>query len=155
MIVDLGWVDFDLCVSPSCPVAQLLLPNSHQPTQSWAHSGTLKIQVNLTHSTFRWDALYLNALTLRKGCARRSVAVALCLGSCSRHISKNSAPSFERDSGVGGESPIPTLNIICGFESADFRGLYILYQNLSSEGGARPTTRLGHIVGHPVSRDIL
>ena len=44
--MDLGWVDFDLGVPPSCPSAQPLLPNSHQPKQNWADSGTLKIQVN-------------------------------------------------------------------------------------------------------------
>ena len=35
-------------VPPSCPVAQPLLPNSHQPKQNWADSGTVKIQVNPT-----------------------------------------------------------------------------------------------------------
>ena len=34
MLVDLGWVDFDLGVPPSCPTAQPLLPNSHQPKQN-------------------------------------------------------------------------------------------------------------------------
>ena len=48
MLVDLGWVDFDLGVPPCCPAAQPLLPNSHQPRQNWADGGTLKIQVNLT-----------------------------------------------------------------------------------------------------------
>ena len=27
---DLGWFDFDFCVSPSCPAAKPPLPNSHQ-----------------------------------------------------------------------------------------------------------------------------
>ena len=43
LLVCLGWVDFDLGVPPSCPAAQPLLPNSHQPRQNWADSGTLKI----------------------------------------------------------------------------------------------------------------
>ena len=51
VLVDLGWVDLDFCVLPSCPAAQPLLPNSHQPKQSWADGGTLKIQVNKTQST--------------------------------------------------------------------------------------------------------
>ena len=38
--VDLGWVDFDLGVPPSCPAGQPLLPNSHQPRQNVADSGT-------------------------------------------------------------------------------------------------------------------
>ena len=38
----LDLVYFDLGVPPSCP----LLPNSHQPKQNWADSGTLKIQVD-------------------------------------------------------------------------------------------------------------
>ena len=46
VLVDLGWVDFDFCVPPSCPAAQPLLPRSHHPKQSRADSGTLEIQVN-------------------------------------------------------------------------------------------------------------
>ena len=46
VLEELGWVDFDFCVPPSCPAAQPLLPNSHQPKQSRADSGTLEIQVN-------------------------------------------------------------------------------------------------------------
>ena len=46
LLVDLGWVDFDLAVPPSGPAAQPLLPNSNQPRQKWADSGTLKIKVN-------------------------------------------------------------------------------------------------------------
>ena len=42
LLVDLGWVDFDLGVSPSSPAAQTLLQNSHQPMQNWEDSGTLK-----------------------------------------------------------------------------------------------------------------
>ena len=52
--VDLGWVDFDFCVPPSCPAAQPLLPNSHQPKQSQADSETLEIQVNKTQSKLTW-----------------------------------------------------------------------------------------------------
>ena len=58
LLVDLGWVDFDLGVSPSSPAAQTLLQNSHQPMQNWADSGTLKVEVNPTPSTSRWDTLY-------------------------------------------------------------------------------------------------
>ena len=57
VLVDLGWVDFDFCVPPSRQAAQPLLPNSHQPKQIWAGSGTLEIQVNKTQSTSTWDAL--------------------------------------------------------------------------------------------------
>ena len=45
-----GWVDFDLGVPPACPAAQPLLPNSNQPRQNWADSGTPKIKVNPTRS---------------------------------------------------------------------------------------------------------
>ena len=38
--MDLGWVDFDLGVPPSCPPAQPLLPNFHGPKQNWADSET-------------------------------------------------------------------------------------------------------------------
>ena len=57
LLMDLGWVDFDLGVPPSCPAAQPLLPNYHQPKQSLANSGTLSIQVNKTQSQLTWDAL--------------------------------------------------------------------------------------------------
>ena len=39
----------DLGVPPSCPAAQPLLANSHQPEQNWADGGTTKIKVNPTH----------------------------------------------------------------------------------------------------------
>ena len=48
VVVDLGWVDFDLDVPPFCLAAQPILPNSHLPKQNWAENGTLKIKVNLT-----------------------------------------------------------------------------------------------------------
>ena len=44
-VADLDWVDLDLCVPPSCLLAQPFLPNSHQPSQNWADRGRLKIQV--------------------------------------------------------------------------------------------------------------
>ena len=36
LLMDLGWVDFDLGVPPSCPSAQPLLPNFDQPRQNCA-----------------------------------------------------------------------------------------------------------------------
>ena len=42
LLMDLGWVDFDLGVPSSCPSAQPLLPNSYQPKQNWADGGTTK-----------------------------------------------------------------------------------------------------------------
>ena len=57
VLVDLGWVDLDFYVPPSGPAAQPLLPNSHQPNQSWADSGTLEIQVNKTQSQLTWNTL--------------------------------------------------------------------------------------------------
>ena len=57
LLVHLGGVDFDLGVPSSCPAAQPLLPNSHQPKQSRADSGTLEIQVNKTQSPLTWDTL--------------------------------------------------------------------------------------------------
>ena len=48
LLSHLGWVDFDSCVPPSCPAVQPLLPNSQQPGQNWADSGTLQIQVSQT-----------------------------------------------------------------------------------------------------------
>ena len=47
----------DLQVGLTCPAAQPLLPNSHQPRQNWADSGTLEIQVNPTQFTTRWVTL--------------------------------------------------------------------------------------------------
>ena len=63
LFVGLGWVDFDLGVPPSCPAAQPLLPNSHQPNQNRADGGTLKIQVDPTQSTSRWDTLCINSVS--------------------------------------------------------------------------------------------
>ena len=57
LVIDLGLVDFDLSVPPFCPAAKPLLPNSHQPRQSWADSGTIKIQVNINKSTTRCPVL--------------------------------------------------------------------------------------------------
>ena len=57
--VDMGWVDFDFCVPPTCPAAYPLWPNSHQPKQSRADIGTLEIQVHKTKATRTWDALYI------------------------------------------------------------------------------------------------
>ena len=51
LLANLGWVDFDLGnwdFPPSCPAAQPLLPNFHQPKQNRADSGTVKLQVNPT-----------------------------------------------------------------------------------------------------------
>ena len=58
LVVDLGLVDFDLSVPPSCPTAQPLLPNSHQPRQNWADSGTLKTKVKPTKSASRLITQY-------------------------------------------------------------------------------------------------
>ena len=62
LLAKLGWVDFVWDVSPSFPAAQQLLPNSHQPRQNRADSGTAKIQVNPTqvlqemgHPVEQWD----------------------------------------------------------------------------------------------------
>ena len=40
LLRDLGWVDFDLGVPPSCPAPQPLLSNSKQ---NWVDTGTSKI----------------------------------------------------------------------------------------------------------------
>ena len=42
------WVDFDSGIALSCPVAQPVLPASHQPRQNQADGGTVKIKVNPT-----------------------------------------------------------------------------------------------------------
>ena len=49
LLVDLGWVDFDLGVPPSCPA----------PSAKFSDSGTLKFHVNPTQSTrtIRWDTV--------------------------------------------------------------------------------------------------
>ena len=49
LLVDLGWVDFDLGVPLSCPAAQPLLPKF--PSAQAELGRTLKIQVNPTQST--------------------------------------------------------------------------------------------------------
>ena len=43
LLMDLGWVDFDLGVPPSCPTVRPLLPNFPQPKQNQTDCGTLKI----------------------------------------------------------------------------------------------------------------
>ena len=54
LLVDLGWVDFDLGVPPSCPPAQPLLRNSHQPRQNWADSDVyLTDNLNVLESVLR------------------------------------------------------------------------------------------------------
>ena len=53
LLVDLGWVEFDLGITPYSQ----LLPSFHQLRQSLADSGTLENQVNPTLSTSRWDTL--------------------------------------------------------------------------------------------------
>ena len=58
LVIALGLVDFDLSVPPFCPAANTLLPNSHQPRQSWADSGTIQFEVNQIKSTTRCDTLY-------------------------------------------------------------------------------------------------
>ena len=45
VVVDLGWVDFDLRVPPSGPAAQQHLPNTHQPGKSLADRGKIKNHV--------------------------------------------------------------------------------------------------------------
>ena len=54
VLVDLGWLTL---ISVFLPDVQPLLPNYHQPKQSRADSGALKIQVNLTQSMSTWDAV--------------------------------------------------------------------------------------------------
>ena len=66
MLMDLGLVDFDLGVPLFCPAAPLLLSNSHLPRQNWADSGTVKIPVNPTQSTSRWNTLYMYRSRLQK-----------------------------------------------------------------------------------------
>ena len=48
MVVDMGWVNFDLDVPPACPVAHTILPNSRLPKQNRADSGMTKIIANPT-----------------------------------------------------------------------------------------------------------
>ena len=43
VVSDLGWVDFDLDVPPSCPIAQPILPDSNLPKQKWADSGMTRV----------------------------------------------------------------------------------------------------------------
>ena len=54
-VVDLGLVEFDLSVPPSCTAAQPLLPSSHWPRHNWADNGTFKLQFNPTQSMTRWE----------------------------------------------------------------------------------------------------
>ena len=63
LLIDLVWVDFDLGAPPSCPSAQPLLPNSHQPRHNLADSGTLKIKVNPTQFSSRCNTLYTSRLS--------------------------------------------------------------------------------------------
>ena len=45
---DLGLIDSDLDLPPSCPVDQPILPNSHLPKLNWAENETPTIHVNPT-----------------------------------------------------------------------------------------------------------
>ena len=45
LVVDLGWINFDLSVPPTHPTAKLLLSNYHQLRKSWANSGAIKIHL--------------------------------------------------------------------------------------------------------------
>ena len=49
VIVELGWVDFDLDVPSSYPTPEPILPISHMPMQNGAVRGIPKINVNKTH----------------------------------------------------------------------------------------------------------
>ena len=69
---DLVVVDFDLSVPPFCPAAKPLLPNYHQPRQSWASNGTIKFQVNQTKSTTRWDYLYYQQSSFALHCVQNA-----------------------------------------------------------------------------------
>ena len=43
VVMDLGWVDFDLNVPACCPTAQPIQPNSHLPKHNRAGIGMAKI----------------------------------------------------------------------------------------------------------------
>ena len=43
VVMDLGWVDFELYVPPCCPAAQPIQPNSHLAKHNWAGSGITEI----------------------------------------------------------------------------------------------------------------
>ena len=58
MLVDLGWIDFDLNVPQCIPAAQPIQPNSHLPKHNWAGSGMSLIKVNQTQSTTTSPTLY-------------------------------------------------------------------------------------------------
>ena len=80
MVMDLGWVDFDLGVPSSCPSAQPLLPNSHQTRQKWAGSGTNSSQPNPVHGQMNnplCDALLLRLQMLPRGRNGRPGVIAL------------------------------------------------------------------------------
>ena len=65
MVIDLGWVDFDLRVPPSGQAAQPHLPNSHQPGKGLEDGGILKIQSSQPRSTTNRDALYISRINIR------------------------------------------------------------------------------------------
>ena len=48
LLMDLGWVDFELGVPPPLPAAQPILPKPHQPKPTRADNGTRKVQANPT-----------------------------------------------------------------------------------------------------------
>ena len=76
-----GWIDFDSGVPPSCPTAQPLLKNSSQTRQNFSYSGALKIQVNPTQSTSRWDSLYICAFFVARPSSRhRSISRRIAAG---------------------------------------------------------------------------
>ena len=72
-----GWFGLTLIcyVSPSCPLAQPVLPISHQPKQNQADGGTDQIKINLTQLSDQMDhpvdsltqySVYIEFLGIRK-----------------------------------------------------------------------------------------
>ena len=81
IFVDLGWVDFELGVPPSCPSAQPLLPNSHKPRPNWADSGALTIQVNPVHKQIGHPVVFLALLWIlaQRECKEGSTIQCSCV----------------------------------------------------------------------------
>ena len=73
MVVDLGWVNFDLRVLPSDPAAQPLLPNSHRPVQSLADWGKLNIQSTQVYDFLGRPALLPHINELQIGCPGEAI----------------------------------------------------------------------------------
>ena len=79
VVADLGRVDFNFDVPPSCPAVRPILPNTCVPKQNWADNGTPRIRVNPTRFTMQFGkCIFLTIrILISQKCGRFSL-----IGTC-------------------------------------------------------------------------